>query len=58
MRVNRSESATVATLAATARAPKLAQVDPATIASARRAVRRARIRRAVIAVLTLGMVRR
>lgn len=58
MRITRSEAATNATLADTARAPKLARIDPATIANARSAVRRARIRRAVITVLTLGMVRR
>ena len=45
MRIIRSESATVAVLAATARAPKLAPVDPVTLAAARRAVRRARFRR-------------
>lgn len=57
MRSNRSESATVAALAATARAPRLACIDSATIGRTRAAIRRHRAKRralALAAVLAAG----
>lgn len=57
MRIIRSEAATVATLAATARAPRLATIDPATIGRTRAAIRRHRAKRralALAAVLAAG----
>lgn len=53
MRSNRSESATVAILAATARAPRLACIDPATIGRTRAAIRRHRAKRRA---LTLAII--
>lgn len=50
MRTNRSEAATVAILAATARAPRLACIDPATIGRTRAAIRRHRNKRRALAL--------
>lgn len=50
-RIIRSESAIVAILADTARAPRLACIDPATIGRTRAAIRRHRAKRRALAAL-------
>lgn len=54
MRTIRSESATVAILAATARAPRLATIDPATIGRTRAAIRRHRAKRYALALVAIA----
>lgn len=56
-RIIRSESAIVAMLADTARAPRLEPIDPATIGRTRAAIRRHRAkRRALAALATLSIL--
>ena len=56
MRNNRSEAATNRALADTARAPRLARIDPATIGHTRAAIRRHRNKRRALALAAGALV--